>query len=261
MRLTFLGTGTSQGIPVVACDCEVCNSTDERDKRLRSSVLIETGDKVFTIDAGPDFRQQMLRAKVKRLDAILLTHAHFDHIGGLDDVRSFNYLQKSPLDVYGNELTINGLKHTFDYAFKVKHYPGLPEFRTHVVTEDPFQLGTQTIIPIEAMHHRLPILGYRIGDLIYLTDVKRIEPKQLDKMRGCKILIINALKKDEHFSHLTLREALDIVDIVQPEQTWFTHISHFMGKHKTIDVELPANVHLAYDGLVIASSLQPAEQR
>ncbi|MDR1951565.1 MAG: MBL fold metallo-hydrolase [Bacteroidales bacterium] len=251
MRLTFLGTGTSQGIPVVACDCEVCRSKDEKDKRLRSSVLIETNEKIFTIDAGPDFRQQMLRCDVKYLDAVLLTHAHFDHIGGLDDVRSYNYLQKSPIDIYGNELAISGLKHTFAYAFKSSKYPGLPEFRTHIVDEKPFQVGTQTIIPIEAMHHRLPILGYRIGDLIYLTDVKKIEPKELDKIKGCKILIINALKKEEHFSHLTLREALDIVEIVQPEQTFLTHISHFMGKHAIVDAELPANVHLAYDGGVI----------
>jgi phosphoribosyl 1,2-cyclic phosphate phosphodiesterase len=251
MRLTFLGTGTSQGIPVIACDCEVCKSTNSKDKRLRSSVLVETDDKVFVIDAGPDFRQQMLRENVKHLDAVLLTHAHFDHIGGLDDVRSYNYLQKSPIDIYGNELAISGLKHTFDYAFQFLKYPGLPEFRTHIVDDEPFRVGTQIIIPIEAIHHRLPILGYRIGDLIYLTDVKQILPKELDKMKGCKILIINALKKDEHFSHLTLNEALDIVEIVQPKQTYFTHISHFMGKHETVDAELPENVHLAYDGLLI----------
>ena len=251
MRLTFLGTGTSQGIPVVACDCDVCKSTDEKDKRLRSSVLIETEDKVFTIDAGPDFRQQMLRANVKRLDAVLLTHAHFDHIGGLDDVRSYNYLQKSSIDIYGNEMAINGLMHTFDYAFKSLKYPGLPEFCTHRVAEAPFQIGEQIIVPIEVLHYRLPILGYRINDLVYLTDVKQIEPKQLDKIIGCKILIINALKKEDHFSHLTLKEALEVVEIVQPEQTYFTHISHFMGKHETVDAELLANVHLAYDGLVI----------
>jgi phosphoribosyl 1,2-cyclic phosphate phosphodiesterase len=251
MRLTFLGTGTSQGIPVIACDCEVCKSTSSKDKRLRSSVLIETDDKVFAIDAGPDFRQQMLRENVKRLDAVLLTHAHFDHIGGLDDVRSYNYLQKTPIDIYGNKLAISGLKHTFEYAFKFSKYPGLPEFRTHIVDGEAFKVGVQTIIPIEAIHHRLPVLGYRIGDLIYLTDVKQIAPKELDKMKSCKILIINALKKDEHFSHLTLDEALDIVKIVQPEQTYLTHISHFMGKHETVDAELPTNVYLAHDGLII----------
>ncbi|MDR2906585.1 MAG: MBL fold metallo-hydrolase [Bacteroidales bacterium] len=253
MRVTFLGTGTSQGIPVVACNCEVCRSTNSKDKRLRSSVLIETDDNVFSIDAGPDFRQQMLREDVKHLDAILLTHAHFDHIGGLDDVRSYNYIQKSPMDIYGNELAIKGLKETFAYAFKSSSYPGLPEFRTHILNQEPFYIGSQCIIPIEAMHHRLPILGYRIGNLTYLTDVKRIEPKQLDKIKGSKILIINALKKDEHFSHLTLQEALDIAETIRPEQTYLTHISHFMGKHNDVNAELPKGVQLAYDGLSIFS--------
>ncbi len=249
MRLTFLGTGTSQGIPVIACDCDVCTSTNPKDKRLRSSVLIETEEQIFTIDAGPDFRQQMLRENVKRLDAILLTHSHFDHIGGLDDVRSYNYLQKSPLDIYGNEQAISGLKETFGYAFKSSPYPGLPEFRTHVVEAAPFQIGKQSIVPIQALHHRLPVLGYRINDLVYLTDVKRIELKELDKVIGCKTLIINALKKDDHFSHLTLQEALDIVHIVRPEHTYITHISHFMGKHEEVCLELPEGVMLAHDGL------------
>lgn len=251
MRLTFLGTGTSQGIPVVACDCNVCKSTDSKDKRLRSSVLIETGDKIFSIDAGPDFRQQMLRSHVKRLDAILLTHSHFDHIGGLDDVRSYNYLQQSPMDIYGNELTINGLMETFAYAFQSSPYPGLPEFRTHIVDKELFKIGKQPIIPIEAWHHRLPVLGYRIDNLVYLTDVKRIEQAQLEKASGCKILIINALRKEEHFSHLTLNEALDLVERIRPERTFLTHISHFMGKHEEVNRELPNGVELAYDGCVI----------
>jgi phosphoribosyl 1,2-cyclic phosphate phosphodiesterase len=255
LKLTFLGTGTSQGVPVIGCPCEVCHSKDYKDKRLRTSALI-VSDKgtQLTIDAGPDFREQMLREDVKYLDAILVTHSHRDHIGGLDDVRSYNYLQKSSMPVYCNKLAGEGIKEEYSYAFASKKYPGLPEFDLRYINankDTSFNIKELSVVPIEVMHATLPILAYRIGPLAYITDAKSIEEKEKKKLFGVKTLIVNALRKEEHFSHFNLAEALQLISEVKPQRAYLTHISHFLGFQKEIQKELPENVFLAYDGLKI----------
>lgn len=255
LRLTFLGTGTSQGVPVIGCPCEVCHSKDIKDKRLRTSALIKTDKGTqITIDAGPDFREQMLREDVKYLDAILVTHSHRDHIGGLDDVRSYNYLQKQAMPVYCNKLAGEGIKEEYSYAFSSKKYPGLPEFDLrylNVNKDTSFKIKELTVVPIEVMHAILPILAYRIGSLAYITDAKSIEEKEKKKLFGVKTLIVNALRKEEHFSHFNLTEALQLISEVKPQRAYLTHISHFLGFQQEIQQELPDNVFLAYDGLQI----------
>lgn len=255
LNIVFLGTGTSQGVPVIGCDCEVCLSNEEKDKRLRSSILI-TSDKgtQITIDAGPDFRTQMLNERVKYLDAILVTHAHRDHVSGLDDVRSYNYLQQSPMPIFANKYAIESIKNEFSYAFAQVKYPGLPEFDLQEIdVEKPttIKIKELDIIPIEVMHFKLPILAYRIGDFAYITDAKTISEKEKQKLKGVKHLVVNALRKEEHFSHFSLSEALNLIAELQPEKAYLTHISHFLGKDKEISKELPKNVQLAYDGLKI----------
>ena len=251
MTLTFLGTGTSQGVPVIACQCTVCRSTDARDRRLRTSALIHTdsGEEIL-IDIGPDFREQMLREQVRRLDAILITHAHRDHVAGLDDIRSFNYVQKQKMEIYGNNEALTALQRDYHYIFEPHPFPGLPEANLHTLTGDePFRVGGTEIVPIKAMHKDLPVLGYRMGPLAYITDANHIEPDQMEKLRGVEVLVVNALRKAKHFSHFCLAEALEVVAAVQPREAYLTHISHEMGLHAEVDPELPAGVHLAYDGL------------
>lgn len=251
MKITFLGTGTSQGIPVITCSCLVCQSADHRDKRLRVSVLIETSDKTLVIDSGPDFRYQMLRAGVKDLDAILYTHEHKDHVAGLDDIRPFNYLLKKNIDIYATERVQEGLRREFAYIFSEVKYHGLPQIEMHTIGHSPFFVGRTKIEPLDIMHYKLPILGFRIGDFTYITDAKTVPEHTIRKIRGTKILVINALQRQDHISHFTLNEALDFAAEINAEMTYFTHISHNLGLHADVEQELPDNIKLAYDGLTL----------
>lgn len=251
MKITILGTGTSQGIPVIACNCIVCRSTDHKDKRLRVSVLIETGDRTIVIDSGPDFRYQMLRANVKDLDAILFTHEHKDHVAGLDDIRPFNYLLKKNIEIYATERVQHALKKEFSYIFAEAHYPGLPQIDLNTIANDAFSVGETTIIPLDIMHYKLPILGFRINDFVYVTDAKTISEETISKIEGAKILVVNALQKEQHISHFTLDEAIDFARKIGAKETYFTHISHNMGLHEVVEKELPDNIKLAYDGLTL----------
>lgn len=251
-KITFLGTGTSQGVPVIGCDCEVCQSEDPKDKRLRTSIMLETNDKTLVVDIGPDFRQQMLRAKVSRVDAILLTHEHTDHVIGLDDVRPFNFRYEMDMPVYGLERVLELLKIRFDYIFAPVKYHGLPRVVLHPIskTADIVVEGIP-ITPIEVIHGKLPILGFRFDNFTYLTDIKTISEEELAKVRGTEVLVLSALRRRPHYSHLTLQEALDLIEIIQPKQAYLTHLSHYMGKHATIEAELPDHVSVAYDGLEV----------
>ena len=252
INLTFLGTGTSQGVPVIACSCKVCLSDDNRDNRLRSSVLIETQGVTFAIDSGPDFRQQMLRENIQHLDAILFTHEHKDHIAGLDDVRAFNFKSKASMDIYCTEQVFQNLCREFHYVFDPKFlYPGIPKIEPHIITNESFIVNGVEVLPIEVFHYKLPVFGYRIGDVTYITDANKIDPEEFEKMRGSKILVLNALRKTEHISHFTLEEALAIIKEIQPEKAYLTHISHLMGRHDDVSKELPDNVEIAYDGLQV----------
>jgi len=251
IKLCFLGTGTSQGVPVIACNCDTCRSNDTRDKRLRTSVLIETPDATLTIDAGPDFRQQMLREKVKKLDAILITHDHKDHIGGLDDVRAFNWIHQCPLDVYGSNQSLDSIKRELPYAFEADKYPGVPEINLLPVDGSTFYIKKLKIIPIKAMHLNLPVLGFRIGNISYLTDANSISAAEADKMRGSEIIIVNALRREKHISHFNLEEAINLLTELSPKHGYITHLSHQMGLHAELLKELPSFIKPAYDGLWI----------
>jgi len=252
MKITFLGTGTSQGVPVIACPCAVCQSTDPKDNRLRTSILIETDDKTIVVDSGPDFRYQLLREGVKNLDAVLFTHEHKDHIAGLDDIRPFNYLLHKVIDVYATDRVQTALKREFYYIFAETRYHGLPQINLHsVVNGEEFKIGNSNIIPFEVMHHLLPITGYRIGDFTYITDAKTISETSFEKIKGTKILVINALQKEPHISHFTLNEAIVFAQKVGAEATYLTHISHNLGLHKKVELDLPVGIKLAFDGLKI----------
>jgi len=249
VKITFLGTGTSQGVPVIACKCTTCKSDDPRDKRLRASVLVEHQDRVVIIDTGPDFRQQMLSAGVARLDAVVFTHEHRDHIAGLDDIRAYNYLQDQPMDVYGEARVLRALQHTFPYIFAERKYPGIPQVNFYQIGIEPFSVEGIEIIPVRAYHYRLPVLGYRIGDFTYITDANFIAPEELEKIKGTRYFTICALRKRKHISHYSLSEALEVIKLVRPEQAYLTHVSHLMGSHTETTPELPDNVSFAWDGL------------
>lgn len=251
MTITFLGTGTSQGVPVIACGCEVCTSTNKHDKRLRASVLIEAPDKTIVIDSGPDFRYQMLRAGVKHLDAIVFTHEHKDHIAGMDDIRAFNFWQKGPVDVYADTRVQKALVREFPYIFDGTGYPGIPQVIVHPIALQPFTIGSVNFTPIEVLHYKLPVLGFRINDFTYITDAKTIAETEKEKIKGTRILVINALQKQTHISHFTLDEAIAFANDIGAEKTYLTHISHRLGKHEDISKELPPHIELAYDGLTL----------
>ncbi|MFO7669335.1 MAG: MBL fold metallo-hydrolase [Bacteroidales bacterium] len=251
MKITFLGTGTSQGVPVIGCRCPGCTSDDENDKRLRSSILVEQDHTVIVIDTGPDFRQQMLRAGVNRLDAVIYTHEHRDHIGGLDDIRAYNFLQKSSMDIYAEERVIRALDSTFPYVFAEKKYPGVPQVIIHIISTESFTIGPLKIIPIRMMHYRLPVLGFRIGDFAYLTDANFISEHEKEKLFGVKDLVVNALRRETHISHFTLSQAVGLIEELSPRHAYLTHISHQMGPSRLVHDELPPHIRLAYDGLVL----------
>lgn len=249
MKITFLGTGTSQGVPVIACDCDTCKSLDEHDKRLRTSLLIESGDTCLLIDAGPDFRQQMLREDVKKLDSILLTHEHKDHIAGLDDVRAFNHKSQDAVDIWAEDRVQKALKKEYSYVFSEYQYPGIPKMRLNNIPEHAFNINDIRIEPIRVFHYRLPVYGFRIGNFAYITDANYIPEESKEKLFGVKFLVINALRKEKHISHFTLREAIDFIHEVSPKKAFITHISHQMGLHANVSSELPSGIALAYDGL------------
>lgn len=250
MKVTFLGTGTSQGVPVIACNCVVCRSKDPRDKRLRSSVLLQLGHEHYVIDTGPDFRYQMLRHSIQELHGVLFTHEHKDHIAGLDDVRAFNHKQGRAIPIYAAPRVMEALKREFYYAFTAPYYPGVPKFDVHELSGEKFLLGGHTwVTPVEVMHYQLPVNGFRIGDFAYLTDMKTIREPELQKLTGLRTLVVNALQREPHISHLTLAEALEFAGKIKAEQTYLTHISHRLGRHAEVASELPQGVFLAYDGL------------
>lgn len=252
MTITFLGTGTSQGVPVIACDCDVCLSVDSKDNRLRTSVLLTIAGINYLIDSGPDFRQQMLREKVGSLEAVVFTHEHKDHIAGLDDVRAFNFKQKKAMNLYGDHLVEKAIKREFHYAFGDNNYPGIPVLKFNKIENTIFDVNGVEFLPIKVLHYKLPVFGYRVGDFTYITDAKTIAEKELEKVKGTKILVINALRRKEHISHFNLEEALEIISIIKPEKAYLNHISHLFDKHENIQVELPENVFVAYDGLKLS---------
>jgi phosphoribosyl 1,2-cyclic phosphate phosphodiesterase len=252
LKITFLGTGTSQGVPVIACHCEVCKSTNPKDQRLRSSILIESPETTLVIDAGPDFRQQMLRAGVQKLDAVVMTHEHKDHLAGLDDVRAFNFKQQVDMPVYCTPSVETALRREFHYAFSEKKYPGVPEITPITIhPQQPFSLGDLWIEPVEVMHHKLPVLGFRIGKFTYITDAKTIADAELEKIKGSTHLVLNALRIKPHLSHLNLDEALVLMDQLKPSHGYFIHMSHLLGLHDVINQDLPSHIQLAFDGLSI----------
>lgn len=249
MKITFLGTGTSQGVPVIGCTCPVCRSLDYRDKRLRTSLHIAVNNQSFVIDTGPDFRQQMLRENINRLDAVIFTHAHRDHTAGLDDVRAYNFMQEMDMPVYGTPPTLEQLKVEYAYAFAKESYPGIPRLLLHVIDQQPFSINGVDILPLPVMHLKMPVLGFRFNNFSYITDANYISEETLERLQGTEVLVLNALQREWHISHFNLEEALAMVERIKPRKTYFTHISHKMGLHAAIEKELPDHVSLAYDGL------------
>ncbi|SEG45179.1 MBL fold metallo-hydrolase [Algoriphagus boritolerans] len=249
MKVTFLGTGTSQGVPVIGCECNVCKSLDFRDKRFRTSIHLEINDVSLVVDTGTDFRMQMLRAGIKKLDAVLYTHEHKDHTGGLDDIRPFNFSQQMDMPIFGRRQVLDQIQREYSYIFSANKYPGIPKVDAIEITENPFQVNGVSIIPIPVLHYKLPVLGFRFGDFSYVTDANFIPDESLKLLEGTEILVLNALQKESHISHFTLDEAVDMAKKIGAKQTYFTHISHRLGLHDQIDSELPTGIALAYDGL------------
>jgi phosphoribosyl 1,2-cyclic phosphate phosphodiesterase len=236
---------------MIACDCEVCRSEDPRDKRLRSSLMVETDGMRIVVDTGPDFREQMLRHRVRSLDAVLFTHPHKDHIAGLDDVRAFNHFMGRPMDLYANHLTEEAIRRDYHYAFSDSRYPGIPELAMHSFGDEPFMVGDIEVVPINVWHLRMPVVGFRFGDLTYITDANRIDEEEKGKIRGSRVLILNALRRQSHVSHFSLAEAVSMVRELEVPQAYFTHVSHQMGLHRDVCDTLPPGLTLAHDGLMI----------
>ncbi len=249
MKVKILGTGTSQGVPVIACNCKVCQSTDPNDTRLRTAAFIEVNDVNIVIDAGPDFRQQMLRENITDIDAILITHEHRDHIAGLDDVRAYNFMNKKAVDIYADCRVQKAIKSDFAYSFADKKYPGVPQINLQELTTEPFEIKGVKIIPIQVYHYKLPVFGFRIGDFSYITDANYISELEKEKLHGTKYLVINSLRKQKHISHYSLSESLELIKELSPRRAYLTHISHQMGLHHDVNEELPQGISLAYDGL------------
>ncbi len=250
MKFTFTGTGTSQGVPVIACPCEVCASSDPRDNRLRTAGLLQSDTTTLAFDTGPDFRQQMLRHKVSVLD-VVFTHQHKDHVAGLDDVRAYNFLLGRKMDIYANQATVDQLKREFYYIFEEKQYPGIPQIDLHLIDTAPFRVGDIDLIPVPVMHYKLPVLGFRAGKFAYVTDANYISDASMALLEGVEILVLNALRKNKHLSHFTLDEAIGIAEQLNVKKAYFTHISHLMGRHETVNRDMPPIAELAYDGLTI----------
>ena len=251
LKATFLGTGTSQGIPVIACKCETCQSNDPLDDRLRASILISIGNKNIVVDTGPDFRQQMLANDVKMVDAVLFTHEHKDHISGMDDIRAYNFRAKKPMDIYATKQVQEALKREYHYVFMEKSYPGIPQVNLHTITDEPIELFGEKIIPIDVMHYNLPVKAFRVRDFTYITDANYVSEKEFEKLKGTEVLVINALRKEKHISHFNLEEALAFIDRLGPKKAYLTHISHLMGKHAEVSKLLPDGVEIAHDGLEV----------
>lgn len=251
LKITFLGTGTSSGVPMIACHCEVCCSTDKKDKRLRSSILVQSEKTTLVVDTGPDFRYQMLRQKVEHLDAVIYTHPHKDHLAGLDDIKAYNFFSRKPMNIYADSLTEEALRRDFYYAFSDTKYPGIPELELNTISMEPFVVGDIPVIPILVWHLKMPVMGFRFGDFTYITDANRIDEAEKNKIRGSKVLVLNALRKQKHISHFSLGEATELANELGVEKAYFTHISHQLGLHKEINSELQSGRELAYDGLIV----------
>jgi phosphoribosyl 1,2-cyclic phosphate phosphodiesterase len=249
IKITFLGTGTSQGVPVIACKCAVCTSTDVRDTRTRTSILVETSKTRLVIDTGPDFRQQCLREKLNKLDAVLFTHEHKDHIAGLDEVRAFNFINKMVMPVYATAQVNKALQREFAYIFSEDKYPGIPQINVIGFADEKFSIGDITVIPINVKHYRMDVKAFRINDFAYVTDANLIEEKEREKLKGLDVLVLNSLRREPHISHFTLTEAIEVVRELAPKKAYFTHISHQLGLHEVVTKELPPNIELAFDGL------------
>ena len=252
LQITFLGTGTSTGIPMIACSCNVCTSTDPKDNRLRTSILVQSPTTTIVVDTTPDFRQQMLRINNKQLDAVLFTHPHKDHTAGLDDVRAYNFFQGKAMDIYANSLTEEALKREFAYAFSDKRYPGIPELNLITIDESPFFIDDIEIIPIAVWHYKMPVYAFRFGKFTYITDANRIEESEKEKIKGSEVLVVNALRNEDHIAHFTLQQAVDLVNELEVPCAYFTHISHQLGRHEEINRILPSHIRLAYDNLQIS---------